>query len=139
MCARMLKDRTRRSARGARVCGARREAILGMKAKTLIACLVTGLLTLGQPVQAASKPAAALSQTTSFEHRNRAHAGHRPAATHSERDVSGVIPRALRGGDPLQMLNPRAAAKYGATEENVSLDPDVPGKGNGIKFLSMSF
>jgi hypothetical protein len=50
-----------------------------------------------------------------------------------------VIPRALRGGDPLQMLNPRAPAKYGTAGENVSLDPDVPGKGNGIKFFSISF
>jgi hypothetical protein len=50
-----------------------------------------------------------------------------------------VIPSAIRGGDPLQMLNPRAPAKYGTAEENVSLDPDVPGKGNGIKFFSISF
>jgi hypothetical protein len=114
------------------------EGTLGMKAKTLIACLVTGFLTLGQPMQAARKPATALSQTTSFEHRNRAHEGHRPAPL-SERDVSGVIPRTIRGGDPLQMLNPRAPAKYGTTEENVSLDPDIPGKGNGIKLLSISF
>ena len=109
-----------------------------MKTKTLIACMVAGLLSLGQPAQAASKPATALSQTTSFEHRNRAHEAHRPA-TLSERDISGVIPCAIRGGDPLQMLNPRAPAKYGTAEENVSLDPDVPGKGNGIKFFSISF
>jgi hypothetical protein len=114
------------------------EGTLSMKTTTLIACLVTGLLTLGQPVQAASKPATALSRTTSFEHGNRAHDAHRPA-TLSERDVSGVIPRTIRGGDPLQMLNPRAPAKYGTTEENVLLDSDVPGKGNGIKFFSISF
>ena len=109
-----------------------------MKTKTLIACLVTGLLTLGQSVRAAANPATALSRTASFEHRHHAHEGPRPA-TLSERDVSGVIPSAIRGGDPLQMLNPRAAAKYGTAEENVSLDPDVPGKGNGIKFFSISF
>jgi len=63
---------------------------------------------------------------------------HRPA-TLSEREVSGVIPRAIRGGNPLQMLNPLAPAKYGTAEENVSRDSDVPGRGNGIKFLSISF
>ncbi len=109
-----------------------------MKTKTLIACLATGLLTLGQPVRAAAKPATALPHPTSFEPRHHAHGPPRPP-TLSERDVSGVIPSAIRGGDPLQMLNPRAPAKYGTAEENVSLDPDVPGKGNGIKFFSISF
>jgi hypothetical protein len=50
-----------------------------------------------------------------------------------------VIPRAIRGGHPLQMLNPFAPAKYGTAEESVSLDPDVPGKGNGINFVTISF
>ena len=109
-----------------------------MKTKTLIACLVTGFLTLGQSVRAAANPTTALSRTTSFEHRHHAHEGPRPT-TLSERDVSGVIPSAIRGGDPLQMLNPRAPAKYGTAEANVSLDPDVPGKGNGIKFFSISY
>jgi hypothetical protein len=109
-----------------------------MKTKTLIACLVTGLLTLSRPVRAAANPATALSHITSFEHRHHAHEAPRPA-TLSERDVSGVIPSAIRGGDPLQMLNPRASAKYGTAEENVSLDPDIPEKGNGIKFFSISF
>jgi hypothetical protein len=114
------------------------EGSLDMKTKTSIACLVTGLLTVGQPVRAAANRATVLSHTTSFEQRHHAHEAHRPAIL-SERDVSGVIPRAIRGGDPLQMLNPRAAAKYGTAEENVSLDPDVPGKGNGINFFSISF
>jgi len=109
-----------------------------MKTKTLMACLAAGFLTLGQPVRAAAKLATSLSKTTSFEHRQRAPQTHRPAPL-SERDVSGVIPRAIRGGNPLQMLNPRAPAKYGTAEENVSLDPDVPGKGNGINFFSISF
>jgi hypothetical protein len=37
------------------------------------------------------------------------------------------------------MLNPLAPAKYGTAEENVLLDPDAPGKWNGIKLLSISF
>ena len=109
-----------------------------MNTKTLIACLVVGLLTLGQPVWAASNRATALSRTTTFEQRQRAQQARQPAAL-SERNVSGVIPRAIWGGNPLQMLNPRAPAKYGTAEENVSLDPDVPGRGNGIKFVSISF
>jgi hypothetical protein len=108
-----------------------------MRTKTfLIACLATGLLTLGPPAWAAGY--STTPHGASFESRHRAHQIHRPA-TLSGRDVSGVIPRAIRGGNPLQMLNPLAPAKYGAAEDNVSLDPDVPGKVNGIKFLSISF
>jgi hypothetical protein len=100
-----------------------------MRTKTLIACLVTGLLTLGQPAWAARN---------SFESRQHVRQTHRPAIL-SRPAVSGVIPRAVRGGNPLQMLNPFAPAKYGTAEENVSLDPDVPGKGNGINLFSISF
>jgi hypothetical protein len=53
--------------------------------------------------------------------------------------VSGVVPRAIRGGNPLEMLNPFAPAKYGTAEENVSLDPDVPGRVNGTNFFGISF
>ena len=53
--------------------------------------------------------------------------------------VTGVIPRIIRGGDPLQMLNPFAPAKYGTAEENTVLGPDVPGRGDGIKLLNVSF
>ena len=109
-----------------------------MKTKTLIACLLAGFLTLAQPVRAAADRGTALSQTTSFGHRNRAQQAHRPAIL-SQRDISGIIPRAIRGGDLMQVLNPGATAKYGTAEENVSLDPGVPGKGNGINFFSISF
>jgi hypothetical protein len=53
--------------------------------------------------------------------------------------VTGVIPRIIRGGDPLQMLNPFAPAKYGTAEEDAVPDSDVPGRGDGIKLLSVSF
>ncbi len=109
-----------------------------MKTKTLIACLATGLLTLGKPARAAANPATAPSHTASFESRHHPRQTHRPA-TLSEQNIYGAIPRAIRGGNPLQMLNPFAPAKYGTAEENVSLDPDVPGKGNGINLLSISF
>jgi hypothetical protein len=109
-----------------------------MRAKTLIACLVTGLLTSSQSVRAASKRAAALTPITSFEHKQHTRQTHRPA-TLSQQAVSGVIPRAVRGGNPLQMLNPLAPAKYGTADESVSVDPDVPGKVNGIIFVSIPF
>lgn len=62
----------------------------------------------------------------------------RPAAPISREPVTGVIPRALRGGNPLQMLNPRAPAKYGTAQQSVVFDP-VTGKWNGIKLLSFNF
>jgi hypothetical protein len=53
-------------------------------------------------------------------------------------NVQGVIPRAVRGGNPLQMLNPTAPAKYGTAEQSVVLDPDT-GKWKGIKFFEILF
>lgn len=55
------------------------------------------------------------------------------------REAGGVIPRAVRGGNPLQMLNPRAPARYGTAEQSVSFHPDVPGKWNGIKLFEIWF
>jgi hypothetical protein len=69
------------------------------------------------------------------------------------REVTGVIPRAIRGGNPLQMLNPRAPARYGTAEESVLYeanaadssrrtvvsDPNYPGKWRGIKFFTFLF
>ena len=114
------------------------EETLDMKTKTLIACLATGLLTLGQPARAAGNSATAPSHTASFESRHHGRQTHRPA-TLSQQAVSGVIPRALRSGQPLQMLNPLAPAKYGTADESVSVEPDVPGKVNGIIFVSIPF
>jgi hypothetical protein len=54
--------------------------------------------------------------------------------------VYGVIPRAFgRGRNPLQMLNPRAPAKYGTAEQSVAFDPHIPGKWNGIKLFEIVF
>ena len=68
----------------------------------------------------------------------------------SRREVTGVIPRAIRGGNPLQMLNPRAPARYGTAEESVLTvrsysprtpvdEPSYPGKWKGIKFFTFLF
>jgi hypothetical protein len=100
-----------------------------MKRKIVIVCLISGFLTVAQPAWTAPR---------SFESRQHARQTHRPA-TLTTREVSGVISRATRGGNPLQMLNPFAPAKYGTANESVSIDPDVPGKVNGIIFVSIPF
>jgi len=66
----------------------------------------------------------------------------RPAPPIYKRDVDGVIPRAVRGGNPLQMLNPRAPRKYGTSQEAVSMDlTDLrrPERWLGIKFFEFRF
>jgi hypothetical protein len=108
-------------------------AACGMKTKAFIACLVTGLLVVGQTTRAAGN-----SATASIESRHHARQTHQPANL-SQPEVSGVIPRAMRGSNSLQMLNPFAPAKYGTAEENVSLDPDISGKADGIKLFGISF
>jgi hypothetical protein len=54
-------------------------------------------------------------------------------------EVQGVVPRAVRGGNPLQMLNPWAPPQYGTWVESTSFDPDIPGKWNGIKLFEILF
>jgi len=53
-------------------------------------------------------------------------------------NTEGVLARAARGGNPFQMLNPKAPAVYGTAEDNVFLDPDT-GKWKGIKLLTINF
>lgn len=78
------------------------------------------------------------ASTAKFTHRHRAPENRRTPAIRDQR-VTGVLPRAIRGGHLFEMLNPFAPPKYGMAEENVSLDPNVPGKGQGIKFFSITF
>jgi hypothetical protein len=87
---------------------------------------------------AAATPKHRLSHGTAFTYRHHAVETHAPLIVPTSQ-VTGVIPRIIRGGDPLQMLNPFAPARYGTAEENAVLDTDVPGRGNGIKLLSVSF
>lgn len=53
-------------------------------------------------------------------------------------NTEGVLARAARGGNPFQMLNPKAPAVYGRAEDNVFLDPDT-GKWKGIKLFTINF
>lgn len=108
-----------------------------MITKIIAIGLIVGLLSLGQNIRAAGpKQRAARNATFTRKHRVVAT---QPASLVFRPEVSGVIPRAIRGGDPLQMLNPFAPAKYGTAEENVVLNPDVPGKVEGIKLVHFTF
>jgi hypothetical protein len=65
--------------------------------------------------------------------------------------VDGVIPRGVRGGNFLQMFNPKAPAKYGTSQEAICYDPSPmnqtpaqngqtdSGKWKGIKFFVFNF
>jgi hypothetical protein len=56
----------------------------------------------------------------------------------SRGDVQGAIPRGVRGGNPLQLLNPKAPPEYGTAAQSVVLDPDT-GKWRGIKLFEIFF
>jgi hypothetical protein len=107
-----------------------------MKTTTLTIVLVSALAACDQASAVTSQHAR--SHSTTLGQRRHSVQSHRPAAE-ARPQVTGVIPRAIRSGNPLQMLNPFAPAKYGTAEENTVLDPDVPGRGDGIKLLSVSF
>jgi hypothetical protein len=62
-----------------------------------------------------------------------------PAPISNRREMQGAIPQGVRGGNPLQMLNPKAPARYGTWVQNTSFDPNVPGKWKGIKLFEIVF
>jgi hypothetical protein len=108
------------------------------KMNSLATGALAALLSLSTAGAMFGKPAFTRAHTASFEHRHHVREAHH-AASLPPRSVSGVIPRALRGGNPLQMLNPAAPAEYGTAADGVSLDPEVPGQINGINLFSVSF
>lgn len=88
-------------------------------------------------IAAAVTPVVAETLTVPVTH---AKARPRPAPPISKKtEVDGVIPRAIRGGNPLQMLNPRAPRKYGTSQQAVSYDQNDPYKWRGIKFFEFRF
>ena len=99
--------------------------------------LLIGMMTLGHAASAAVPPNASSHHATFTHHHHMTETRPPPALVRPA--VSGVVPRAIRGGHPLQMLNPFAPAKYGSAEDNVVLDPAVPGQGDGIKLFSIPF
>ena len=62
-----------------------------------------------------------------------------PAPPLTPQARGGVIPTAVRNGNPLQLLNPRAPARYGNSQEHVTTDPRDPGKPTGVKLFEWTF
>jgi hypothetical protein len=56
----------------------------------------------------------------------------------SQREGNGAVQRGARGGNLLQMVNPKAPAKYGTSADSVILDADT-GKWRGIKLFEFNF
>jgi hypothetical protein len=108
-----------------------------MKTMLFTISLIVGLVSLSHESTAAT-PKRRFSHGTVFTYRHHAVETHGPLIE-LKPQVTGVILRIIRGGDPLQILNPFAPAKYGTAEEDTVLDSDVPGRGDGIKLLSVSF
>ena len=50
----------------------------------------------------------------------------------------GIIVAAIKADNPLQLLNPVAARRYGAAEDNVISDP-ISRKPSGLKIFSITF
>jgi hypothetical protein len=53
--------------------------------------------------------------------------------------TEGVVQVAIRQGNPMQLINPVAPARYGNGQEHVMHDPDDPGKPKGISLFAWSF
>ncbi len=92
------------------------------------------LLLLGLPL-GASGADSSFSRSVDREQQQRVE---RRNAVMRRADVNGVVARGLRGGNPFQMLNPNAPARYGTAEESIMYDP-YTGKWNGIRFLTIYF
>lgn len=60
----------------------------------------------------------------------------KPAPLSQTREVQGAVPRGVRGGNPLQLLNPLAPARYGTSAQSVILEPYTL-KWNGIKLFEI--
>lgn len=55
----------------------------------------------------------------------------------SWREPEGALQRGARGGNILQMVNPKAPARYGTSADSLIMDES--GKWKGIKFLEFFF
>ena len=107
-----------------------------MKTTLFTIGLIAGVVSLSHE-SAAAAPRHRFSHGA-FTYRHHAIETHAPLIE-LKPQVTGVIPRIIRPGDPLQMLDPFVPAKYGTAEEDAVLDRDVPRRGDGIKLLSVSF
>src|SRR5260370_26609089 len=105
-----------------------------MKKLVMLGVLMTiAGLALAQPPKTQKKT----SKTSTAKTRGRAAPSPTPPPLRKE-NTDGVLPRAARGGNPFQMLNPKAPPQYGKAEDSVVLDPDT-GKWKGIKLFTINF
>lgn len=51
----------------------------------------------------------------------------------------GAVQLAIRTGQPIQLINPAAPARFGSGHEHVSHDPKDPGKPKGIVFFAWNW
>jgi hypothetical protein len=63
----------------------------------------------------------------------------RPPAAAPIVPTEGAVQMAIRTGQPIQLINPVAPARFGSGQERVSHDPKDPGKPKGIVLFAWSF
>lgn len=94
--------------------------------KTLITMLALVALTL-----------TASAQTFTTTSRTRKQAKAAPPPPISKRESQGALQRGARGGNVLQLFNPKAPAKYGTAADSLAIDE--AGKWRGIKLFEIVF
>jgi len=101
--------------------------------------VVLGTLMVAASLAFAQSPETQKKATTTFT-KKKARVAPKPTPPPVVRkeNTDGVLPRMSRGGNPFQMLNPKAPPKYGKAEDSVELDPDT-GKWKGIKLFTINF
>jgi hypothetical protein len=73
--------------------------------------------------------------TTTTKAKKQTKTQQRPPLT--KREPQGALQRGARGGNPLQMLNPKAPAQYGTAADSLAMDEN--GKWRGIKLFEIVF
>ncbi len=64
----------------------------------------------------------------------------KPAPPQLQPRTDGIIPRAIRSGNALQMINPAAPAEYGNGNDMVRHEPSDPSqRPQGFKLLAIEF
>jgi len=101
--------------------------------------VVVGILMVAASFVFAQSPSTQKKASKTFTARTTTKTRPAPSAPPVRREnTDGVLPRMARGGNPFQMLNPKAPPQYGRAEDSVELDPDT-GKWKGIKLFTINF
>ena len=102
--------------------------------------VVLGTLLVAASMVFAQSPDTRKKATTTFTAKKKTRVAPKPSPPPVVRkdNTDGVLPRMSRGGNPFQMLNPKAPPQYGKAEDSVELDPET-GKWKGIKLFTINF